>query len=389
MKKIAIIVKNTTFNKSFGGLEVHTKSLIELLCKDFQIDIFAPKRELKNLILNENNKNYYFIDTEYRTGFFSDFFRKNWNFSLYSFFKEKYFENKYDLVISISSAGYPLLNKKNEFDCKFLTISHGTAYSEFKSLYNEGGISFSLLKNTPYFIYNYFFKQRNFIKNSDYVVCVSDFVRNNLILETNSKEIHKFKTIFNGVGVDNTFDKEFDNLSKLKIIFAGRVEVSKGILVLLESIKGLETHLYIAGDGTALEKSKRFVFENKLSDKVTFLGKLTSENLHNYYKESDLLIVPSLRVEGFPMSIIEGMSYYLPVIASKIGGNVDAVIDNKTGFLVTPGDARELSDKINFFNTYPEKIKELGINARNLVSQRFSNEGMIKEYLEVINKLLK
>ena len=47
MKKIAIITKNTTFNKYFGGLEVHTKSLIENLSQDYELHIFAPKRELK------------------------------------------------------------------------------------------------------------------------------------------------------------------------------------------------------------------------------------------------------------------------------------------------------------------------------------------------------
>lgn len=389
MKKIAIIVKNTTFNKSFGGLEVHTKSLIELLSKEFEIDIFAPKRELKNLVVKENNKNYYFIDSDYKTGYFSDFFKKNWNHGLYSFFKNKYEENKYNLIISISSSGYPILKKKEEFNCNFLTISHGTALSEYLSLYNEGGLSFSLIRNTPYFIYNYFFKQKEFIKKSDYVICVSEYVKNNLIKETESKDIYKFKTIFNGAWIEKDFIKEFKSLGKLKIIFAGRVEISKGILVLLESIKYLDTHLYVAGDGVALEQSKKFVFENKIAEKVTFLGRLNSDNLINFYKDCDILIVPSLRVEGFPMSIIEGMSYYLPVIASKIGGNSDAVVDSKTGFLVTPGVVSELSEKINFFNTYPEKIKEFGINARNLVTQRFSNEGMIKEYLEVINKLLK
>ena len=53
MKKIAIITKNTTYNKYFDGLEVHTKSLIENLSQDYELHIFAPKRELKNIIIRE------------------------------------------------------------------------------------------------------------------------------------------------------------------------------------------------------------------------------------------------------------------------------------------------------------------------------------------------
>jgi glycosyltransferase involved in cell wall biosynthesis len=89
------------------------------------------------------------------------------------------------------------------------------------------------------------------------------------------------------------------------------------------------------------------------------------------------------------MSIIEGMSYSLPVIASKIGGNSDAIVDSKTGFLIEPGDVKDLEEKLDYFNKYPEKIKEFGINARNLVIQRFSIKGMIKEYQEVIKRFIK
>lgn len=388
MKKIALIIKNTTFNKSFGGLEVHSKVLVDFLSLEFEIDIFAPKRELKNSEISEGNKKYYFIDSDYKTGLFSDLGKDNWNNGLYNFFKEKHLDRKYDLVISVSSAGYPLLKKKSEFNCKFLTISHGTGLSEYLSVYNEGGISLGLLKNTPYFIYNYFFKQRDFINSSDFVVCVSDFVKDNLIIETNSKNRNKFKTIFNGVLVDEGYHKEFTTEGKLKIIFSGRVEVSKGIFILLEAIKNIDCTLYIAGEGIALNDAKKFANENKLSEKVVFLGKLTFDNLKNYYKEADVLVVPSLRIEGFPMSIIEGMSYYLPIIASKVGGNSDAILENKSGFLIEPGNTKDLSEKLEFFNNYPEKIREFGINSRNLVMQRFSIEVMIKEYKEVINKLM-
>lgn len=388
MKKIAVIIKNTTFNKSFGGLEVHSKILIDQLAKDFEVFIFAPKRELKNSIVKENNKTFYFIDTEYKTGPISDLFKENWNFGLYNFFKEKYIEDKYDLIISISSAAYPIIRNKSEFNCKILSVSHGTALSEFKSLYNEGGLSFSFFKNLPYFLYNFFYKQKNFIAKSDFVICVSDYVRQNLILETSDTKISKFKTIFNGVAIDD-FEKDFSHEGKLKILFSGRVELSKGIGVLLQSIKNLDVILNVAGDGNYLSEAKKYSQDNKLNEKVNFLGKLTFDNLKNYYKESDILIVPSLRVEGFPMSILEGMSYYLPVIATKMGGNVDAVLDNKTGFLINADDPKELSERIKFFNTYPEKIKEFGLNSRNLVVQRFSIEGMIKEYLEVISSLIK
>ena len=88
------------------------------------------------------------------------------------------------------------------------------------------------------------------------------------------------------------------------------------------------------------------------------------------------------------MSIIEGMAYYMPVIATKIGGNDDAVFENRNGFLITPGDVYELKERIKFFDTYPEKIKEYGLNARNLVVHKFSLETMIEEYKNLIERFI-
>jgi glycosyltransferase involved in cell wall biosynthesis len=119
------------------------------------------------------------------------------------------------------------------------------------------------------------------------------------------------------------------------------------------------------------------------------LGKLDSLELVKEYKNADVLIAPSLRVEGFPMSIIEGMSYFLPVIASSIGGNSDAVFEGRNGFLVDVTDSKELRERIRFFTTYPEKIKQFGMNSRNLAEQKFNLDIMIEEYTKKINEFIR
>ena len=387
MKKIAIITKNTTFNKYYGGLEVHTKSLIESLSNDYEIDIFSPKYELKNPELKEPNRHYTFIDCEYKTGLFSDLFKGNWYHSLLEVFKERYKVRQYDLIISISSAGYPIIRNKDLFKPNIISICHGSAYSEYKSLLNEQGFNFNTFRKTPYFLYNYFYKQPNFIKNSDFVVSVSSYVQSAIVKETSSKDLAKFKVIHNGAKLE-AYQKEFHPNGILKVLFSGRVEKSKGIFVLLESIKDLPIKLFIAGEGSQSEAAKKLTYDLKIQDKVSFLGKLTYPELINYYKESDVLVAPSLRIEGFPMSIIEGMAYYMPVIATKIGGNDDAVFENRNGFLITPGDVYELKERIKFFDTYPEKIKEYGLNARNLVVHKFSLETMIEEYKNLIERFI-
>lgn len=392
MKKIAVIIKNTTYHKYFGGLEVHTKNIIESLSEKYEISVFSPKRELKNSEIKDGNIKYYFIEANYKTSFFADLFKNNWCQSLLDFFREINTKEKFDLVISISSAGYPIImnrNKlKNEFDFKILTISHGTAGSEFQSLVNEKISLFSLFLNFPYIFYNILFKQKSFIAGSDLVVCVSDYVRKELINETGNTNLDKFVTIFNGSKHED-YLKDFEKNGKLIVLFAGRVEKSKGIWEVIQAIENLDVVFKIAGDGSLVDELKKYIQENKLEEKIILLGKLKYSDLVSFYKEADLLVSPSLRVEGFPMSIVEAMGFYLPIITTKIGGNQDAVVDNKNGFLVGMGNVLELRDKINYFNKYPEKIKEFGLNSRNFSLQKYSFDVMLNKYQKVINDLIK
>jgi len=388
MKKIAIITKNTTFNKYFGGLEIHTKLLIDRLAEaGFEIHVFSPIRELKNDSIADGSKKYFFINAEYKTGPFSYFFENHWYQGLINFFNKKNDEYNYDLVISVSSAGFPILEHKKDYTFKVLTISHGSALSEFGSIFNESGISFSLIKNLPYVIYNVLSKQKRFINNSDFVITVSNYVRNSLISETGVDE-QKVFVIHNGAKIEN-FNKEFDEQGELKLIFAGRVEKSKGIFILLESIKDLEVSLIVCGIGSALDEAKKLTKDLRIEQKVEFKGKLDSMELAKEYKNADILIAPSLRIEGFPMSIIEGMSYFLPVIASNIGGNSDAVFEGRNGFLVDVSDPKELKERIKFFITYPEKRKQFGMNSRNLAEQKFNLDIMVDEYIKKINEFIK
>lgn len=386
--KVAIITKNTTFNKYFGGLEIHTKLLIDRLSEvGYEIHVFAPIRELKNDTITDGNKKYFFIEAEYKTGPFSYLFPNHWYQGLLKFFDKKHLENNYNLVISISSAGFPVIENKKNYNFKILTVSHGSAWSEFLSIFNEGGISFSLLKNIPYVFYNYLVKQKSFISNSDFVITVSNYVRESLIKETGVDD-QKIFVIHNGAKIE-PFQKDFERNKEIRLIFAGRVEKSKGIFILLESIRDLEVNLVVCGIGSALEEAKRRVKELRIENKVTFKGKLDSMELIKEYKNSDVLIAPSLRVEGFPMSIIEGMSYYLPVIASSIGGNSDAVFEGRNGFLIDVSDTKELKDRIKFFIIYPEKIKQFGINSRNLAEQKFNLDIMIEMYIKKMKEFIR
>jgi glycosyltransferase involved in cell wall biosynthesis len=80
------------------------------------------------------------------------------------------------------------------------------------------------------------------------------------------------------------------------------------------------------------------------------------------FARSDILVLPSY-AEGMPMSILEAMACSMPVIASRVGGIPDMITDGWDGYLVAPGNAKDLSESIYRLVQDPTKIKEMGKRA--------------------------
>ncbi|QQG52667.1 MAG: glycosyltransferase family 4 protein [Candidatus Falkowbacteria bacterium] len=138
----------------------------------------------------------------------------------------------------------------------------------------------------------------------------------------------------------NTKQPPFKNL-----LFAGQIEKHKGILFLLEAFEklaGSEMKLTIAGDGSLLPLIRERFSKDK---RLKILGRLSKENLEKSFEEADVLIVPSLCYENYPLTIIEARQAELPIIASGIGGIPEALKNG--GWLFKPGDAESLFAEIN------------------------------------------
>ncbi len=130
-----------------------------------------------------------------------------------------------------------------------------------------------------------------------------------------------------------------------KLLFVGQLEKHKGILFLLDAFKKLapaDMTLAIGGDGSLLKIAQNLAQDDK---RIHFLGRLSSEDLEKTFLEADVLIMPSLCYENYPLIIIEARQAGLPVIAANIGGIPEAL--GNGGRLFNPGDAADLFKKIN------------------------------------------
>lgn len=185
------------------------------------------------------------------------------------------------------------------------------------------------------------------------------------------------KTIPNGIEIP----REKTNYRK-NIIFVGEINNEKGLSAVAKALNDLKNYnTNILGEGNLRE-----YLESKY-DQINFLGFQKPED---YYKNSSILVMPSIWEEPFGLSITEAMSYGLCVIASNIGGIPEQIKHMRTGLLFEPGDQRDFEEKLNYLLQNPKKIKRMGKNARKFVKENLSWDKIINQwenaYREAIRK---
>jgi glycosyltransferase involved in cell wall biosynthesis len=174
--------------------------------------------------------------------------------------------------------------------------------------------------------------------------------------------------------------------SKVKLLFAGRLVHQKGVDILIQALSKLQDlrwELDLVGDGPKSDEYARFVSEAGLADRVHFKGWLADEDLRKAYQEATHFILPS-RHEGMPNVILEAMASGLPVIATRIAGSEELVLDGKTGYLVQMEDPQALAAAIRDLITSSGRSASFGKAGRERVVSQYSWEMVAKQYLQMM-----
>jgi glycosyltransferase involved in cell wall biosynthesis len=146
-----------------------------------------------------------------------------------------------------------------------------------------------------------------------------------------------------------------------------------------------ECHFVLIGDGPTRELINTQVIEAGLENYFTFLGRRT--NIQTLLLGFDVFVLPSVR-EGFPISLIEAMSCGLPVVASNIGGIVEAVGDEK-GSLFPPTDYHALAEVLLKLQSQPLLAKALGQESRMRILNNYSMDAILSQYLQLYKRILR
>jgi glycosyltransferase involved in cell wall biosynthesis len=170
-------------------------------------------------------------------------------------------------------------------------------------------------------------------------------------------------------------------------LFAGRLTEEKGVATLLTAWKQLrrDIPLKIVGDGALYEVMKARAAGLKLAN-VTFRGRLSREETIQAIKSSRFLIAPSECYENCPMGITEAFACGVPVIGSALGAMQRMIDDGRTGLHFTPRDATDLASKVDWAWTHPERMREMGKQARLEFESKYTAEKSYSLLMEIYQR---
>lgn len=134
------------------------------------------------------------------------------------------------------------------------------------------------------------------------------------------------------------------------------------------------------------------------SDDVRFAGAVPDAALAGLYRRAAVVAVPSVEVTCYGRTIavsellgltaIEAMASGTPVVASRLGGLAEVVVDGETGFLVEPGNTGELGARLEALLNEPERARRMGDAARRLVLERYTWDACARRCVEAYRQLL-
>ena len=203
---------------------------------------------------------------------------------------------------------------------------------------------------------------RRMVRRSDLIYSVSSY--NQQILEQLVR--HQIDCQILPMGINTDYYKNHSDPAMLRtalslpagkiILYVGKLNEKKGVTYLLRAFHSIaqdqpDCHLVIVGTGLLEEALKNETQRLKLESRVIFAGQQGKAAVKNYFQAADLVVVPSIidstgETEGLPVVLLESLASGKPIVATRVAGAPDVIVDDHNGFLAEPQDPADLAEKM-------------------------------------------
>jgi colanic acid/amylovoran biosynthesis glycosyltransferase len=221
------------------------------------------------------------------------------------------------------------------------------------------------------------FYLREKVAAAQFICAISDYGASQIMKDSDPGHWHK--VVVNRLGVDTGVflpSGKNQNPERIELLCVGSLVPPKGYPILISALDRLiregraTLHLRIAGEGHGRLFLEKMIAERKLEDHVTLEGSCTQEQILSLYRQADLFVLASF-AEGIPVVLMEAMSMEIPCIATWITGIPELIRHGVDGWLLPPGNERELAGAIAYLIDHPELRRQLGSAGRARVREQY------------------
>jgi glycosyltransferase involved in cell wall biosynthesis len=284
----------------------------------------------------------------------------------------KTIDNDTDIIQSNTWNGFGFRN-----NVPLVVTEHGVFHDPLLNPYKTLG-------QKLYHRYIFRFEQKS-LAVADAVVCVSENTRTRLIKAFDYTDA---QVIYNGID-SSVFKPQEPGKSpwiipenRIVLLFVGNLTRMKGA-DLLPGIMDILGDRYLLLVTSGFKQNVNVHHKNILN-----IGSLHQKSLIDAYNLCDIFLAPT-RLEGFGLSVAEAMACGKPVVATNGSSLPELVVDGKGGFLCRMDDEQDFADKIRHLAGEENLRREMGAFNRKRVEEKFTLEGMKREYLHLYRSLIR
>ena len=236
-------------------------------------------------------------------------------------------------------------------------------------------------------------------RRMDHVACVSQAAADDVIRDGTPAD--RVSVIYNAICLDrfdgvpdfsyrHQLESMFPHKPKLIVGAAARLLPAKGFDILITAAVqilklGLDVGFVIFGEGPLREALQKQIDNAGISSFVVMPGR--TDQLDQYMPYFDLFALSS-HVEGLPTVLLEAMAARTAIVATRVAGSTELMVEGSTGLMVPPNNPDALAEAMQKVLNDNELRRTMGENGRKRVEQHFTFEPQAEKYWELFCRLV-
>ena len=312
-------------------------------------------------------------------------------------------EKTFDLVLSEGAAAESYARAKaDETLPPLVSFMHGTLWGEVENhrhaLHSPSNLRHTLRYLPPLLHHAFFW--RSYVREADLLIAASRAVRARIEREYRVDR-SRIEVVPNGIDAaqycfDPTSREQIREQAGVRagedvLMTVGRLVPEKGVHIAIEALArvieaGRSARMIIVGDGPQRRELHALVAARGLAERVVFAGLVAGDRIPQYVSACDVFLLPTLRHEGMPFTLLESMSCGRPSVVARFPGVEEVIRHGEDALVVEPGDPQEMAGGIVELLRQPSFAESISRNARSRIERHYGLETMVRRTIDLLEQ---